>query len=74
MIETSIDIIGEGALESPPILPLPPPNCPELPPSDGCIGCIAQMLPWTIGITAVGTMGYLSWRLISKHNEIPPSI
>ena len=78
MIETSSDMIfetgGEGSLDSSPILPLPPPDFPEMPPSDDCINCIEQMLPWVLGIAAVATAGYLSWRLIEKHNEIPPSI
>ena len=72
-METSIDMIfepgGEGSLDS----LLPPPDFPERPPDD-CLYCIDTILPWAIGITAVGTVGYLSWRLINKHNQIPPSI
>ena len=78
MIETSSDMIfetgGEGSLDSSPILPLPPPDFPEMPPSDDSMNCMEQMLPWVLGIAAVATAGYLSWRLIEKHNEIPPSI
>ena len=75
MIETSDMIFepgGEGSLES--LLPLPPPDFPdEMPPSDGCIYW-KDIVPWAVGIAAVSTAGYLSWRLISKHHEIPPSI
>ena len=79
MLETSSDMIfepvGEGSLER--LLPLPPPDfSDEIPPSAPSDGCIywKDILPWAVGIAAVGTAGYLSWRLISKHNEIPPSI
>ena len=84
MIETSSDMIfetgGEGSLDSSPILPLPPPDFPEMPPSDDSMNCMEQIpLPWVLyelhgTLPAVATAGYLSWRLIEKHNEIPPSI
>ena len=71
MIETSIDLSVETGGE--PILPSPP-DIREMPPSDDC-NCIEwkDIFPWAIGIAAVST-GFLSWQLIKKHNEIPPSI
>ena len=71
MIEASIDMILETGGEL--ILPSPP-DIPEIPPSDAC-NCIQweDLFPWAVGIAAVGT-GILSWQLIKKHNEIPPSI
>ena len=69
MIETSIDMIVETGGE--PILPSPP-DIPEMPPSDDCIAW-EDILPWAIGIAAVGA-GFLSWKLVNQQNEIPPSI
>ena len=71
MIETSIDMIFETGGE--PMLPSPP-DIPEMPPFDDC-NCIQweDIFPWAIGIAAVGA-GILSWQLVKKYNEIPPSI